>query len=548
MEQTIAGDIRFLPLDKLVLSPLNARKTPLGEAEQAELKASLQAHGLLENLVVHTNGDDSFAVNAGGRRLMAFQALAADGVIATDHPIPCRVHDGDPEEVSLAENVERTSMHPLDQFEAFARMGERGATPAEIRGGYVYAQNVRHLLTDGKIAVNSKYVKFIRREAYEAAGGTVIADLFSSEEDAAYLDDRALVTELALDKLTAAGREVQAAECWKWPMTRLDVSYEDTSQYRRVHPQAVEPTPEQAAEIDRLADLMEEIEARGEADGWPDDLVQAHDEAEAQYNAFENKLRAYAPEDLARAGCVVTIGHNGDLDVRRGYVRPEDQEPEQKTGPEAATPYTFNAKLTAALKHFRLHVAQGYLADDFACAFDLALFTLAHRVLPEGSIYGEKLLDLSVDTTLPYSWTEQMEVADIPVPDGIDLGWLDMEPATGFAVLSKLPMADKQRLFAYCISQTLKGSLSDDGNALHKAIGRRLGVDVAKHWRPTAAYFFKWVKKDCALDVASDILGETWARTHQGEKKGVLADILESVFRGEKRPGITNEQAAAASR
>jgi len=44
-------------LNDLVLSPLNVRKTPPSAAEQEELKASLAAHGLLENLVVRAVDD-----------------------------------------------------------------------------------------------------------------------------------------------------------------------------------------------------------------------------------------------------------------------------------------------------------------------------------------------------------------------------------------------------------------------------------------------------------------------------------------------------------
>ena len=44
--------IRSIPLSRLGLSPDNVRKTPAGRAAFAELKASIAAHGLLENLVV----------------------------------------------------------------------------------------------------------------------------------------------------------------------------------------------------------------------------------------------------------------------------------------------------------------------------------------------------------------------------------------------------------------------------------------------------------------------------------------------------------------
>ncbi|MGH6679181.1 MAG: ParB N-terminal domain-containing protein, partial [Bradyrhizobium sp.] len=65
--------VRKIPLDRPVLSPANARKTPPSAAEDAELKASLRAHGLKQNLVVCPAPETSgiFAVTAGGRRLKA---------------------------------------------------------------------------------------------------------------------------------------------------------------------------------------------------------------------------------------------------------------------------------------------------------------------------------------------------------------------------------------------------------------------------------------------------------------------------------------------
>ena len=44
-------DIRDIPLSQLELSPANARKTPADVSAFTELKASIAAHGLLENLI-----------------------------------------------------------------------------------------------------------------------------------------------------------------------------------------------------------------------------------------------------------------------------------------------------------------------------------------------------------------------------------------------------------------------------------------------------------------------------------------------------------------
>ena len=68
--------IREIPLSCLALAPENVRKTPANQFAEAELVASIKAHGLLENLVARADDPDSdgterFAVVAGGRRLAA---------------------------------------------------------------------------------------------------------------------------------------------------------------------------------------------------------------------------------------------------------------------------------------------------------------------------------------------------------------------------------------------------------------------------------------------------------------------------------------------
>ena len=46
-------DIRNIPLSRLELSSDNVRKTPTDASAFTELKASIAAHGLLENLIAH---------------------------------------------------------------------------------------------------------------------------------------------------------------------------------------------------------------------------------------------------------------------------------------------------------------------------------------------------------------------------------------------------------------------------------------------------------------------------------------------------------------
>ncbi len=157
--------VRQVPLDRLVLAPENVRKTPPDRVAQAELEASIRAHGLLENLVVRsddsgiskhssnskTSGtsksakskDKKYAVVAGGRRLLALEALAKSGIIPSDHPVPCRIAQHENfEELSLAENVVRIAMHPADQVVSFARLVREGATVASIAARFGVSERV----------------------------------------------------------------------------------------------------------------------------------------------------------------------------------------------------------------------------------------------------------------------------------------------------------------------------------------------------------------------------------------------------------------------
>ena len=80
--------VRELTLDTLEPAPENVRTAPPEAAALAELKASLAAHGLLASLVVRPveSVRPRYAVVAGGRRLAALKALAAEGVIPVKPP------------------------------------------------------------------------------------------------------------------------------------------------------------------------------------------------------------------------------------------------------------------------------------------------------------------------------------------------------------------------------------------------------------------------------------------------------------------------------
>jgi ParB family chromosome partitioning protein len=253
--------IRNIPLNQLVLSATNVRKTPVTAAEDAELEASIRAKGILQNLIVHPVYDGLYEVDAGGRRLAILQKLAAEGVISADHKVPCKIEEpADAVETSLAENTIRAAMHPADEFIAMAALIDAGATIETVarrfgaserhvrqrlrlgklapelldafRAGdigleaviaftlgadhaaqlavwaqvkdhsYISPHRIRHLLTESAIALDSDFGLFVGAEAYEAAGGTITRDLFNGDDEG-FMDDAALVRRLAIEKLEA---------------------------------------------------------------------------------------------------------------------------------------------------------------------------------------------------------------------------------------------------------------------------------------------------------------------------------------------------------
>lgn len=138
----MSNDLLLVPLNKLVRSSLNVRKT--GAESIEDLAASIAVHGLLQNLTVTKkltptkgkgkakDGAHTYEVIAGGRRLAALQSLAKQKKIAKDYAVPCKVVTDSAEELSLVENTIRQPMHPADQFEAFHRLVGTGLSVEDV--------------------------------------------------------------------------------------------------------------------------------------------------------------------------------------------------------------------------------------------------------------------------------------------------------------------------------------------------------------------------------------------------------------------------------
>ena len=269
---------RDIPFNKLVLSQSNVRRIKAGVSIE-ELAQDIARRTLLQSLTVRPvlDGDGNetgmFEIPAGGRRYRALELLVQQKRLARTAPIPCIVRtEGLAEEDSLAENVQRAPLHPLDQFRAFRDLREKGMSEEEIAAAFfvsvqvvkqrlklasvspklldLYADDgmtldqlmaftvnadherqeqvweasqrshnkepyyIRRLLTEGAIRASDKRAQFVGIEAYEAAGGDVMRDLFQ-QDDGGWLQNPVLLDRLVAEKLEREAESVRA-EGWKW--------------------------------------------------------------------------------------------------------------------------------------------------------------------------------------------------------------------------------------------------------------------------------------------------------------------------------------------
>lgn len=311
-----AQNLLLVPLGQLRRSSRNLRKT--NTASVADMAASIQRVGLLQNLTVTLASDgEHYEVVAGGRRLAALKLLAKKKRIAKDFEVPCLlVADASARTASLTENVQREAMHPADQFEAFAALvaegrpvediaADFGVTPlvvqrrlklanvsprlmADYRNDNVSLEQLmalaitddhgaqeaafydaphwqrnpnalRERLTEREIdACQHPLARFVGRAAYEQASGGIRRDLFADDAQGVYLTDSALLTTLAQEKLDALAEDVRA-EGWAWVEAVPSITASELHAFQRAPKEAREPTAREAKRIGALRAKMQQI-------------------------------------------------------------------------------------------------------------------------------------------------------------------------------------------------------------------------------------------------------------------------------------------------
>ncbi|ULK98869.1 ParB N-terminal domain-containing protein [Bradyrhizobium sp. I71] len=542
--------------------------------------------GLIENLIVKEAGDDFYSVANGNRRLAALRMIEAEG---SELPIPCTMHQVDETkafEYSLTTAITAEQLHPVDQYEAFARLEEHGKTQDEIAQQYgMKARQVQQALALGRLspkirdawrkgdikaevaqaftlaldhatqdklfaqldkahAVTVHNVKrelgayatdeevaqllnVVGTEAYRAAGGHVTEDLFGTSH---IISDDTLLKQLARQLLIAKCEELTALG-WGWAEILSDLP-----QGARFWPVLeVKTKIFEGDEEQRLAQIRARLEAIDEEVDITDELEQEQDRLALDADAIEQavKLRSYPDKKRKQLGCIVTI-EEGRLVVLAGIKRPQeataparndDDDDAGDTGARKTPPAAAEAPEEPAVSNALLHRLSVQLTQAAATAL-IEDTPLALAVLLAGfDTYGGNGVKVSVSG---------LGMGGAP---GRLFGQPDDLPRT-LALAMKLKPNEKMELLVQVAAGALdfQNKSLDGGTDQHDstvAICNAIepkALNAALRGAFDAKDYFAGVNKALCLKAIEEALGADIARQQaKGSKAEIAAFALENV-------------------
>ena len=644
---------RDIPFNKLVLSESNVRRTR-PEVELDELVHDIGrredlVQGLNVRAILDEDGTETgmFEVPAGGRRYRAIERLVKAKRFPKDGLVPCVVRKSDTkilaEDDSLAENLLRAGLHPLDQFRAFQDMLDKGMTEEEIAAAYLttvqvvkqrlrlnavspvlrdaYAQesmtldmlmaftvnpdharqeqvweavqhsynrqpwHIRQLLTETTIPALDKRARFVGVDAYIAAGGAVLRDLFE-DDNGGWLQDPALLHRLVGERLKTVAEEI-AGEGWKWVKIDLDLPYGYDHDLRQITGSFVDLTDEERAERETLRAEYDRLEAEYDgADELPDEIDQRLGEIEEALDAFEKRPVVYDPAEIARAGVFVSVDRDGDIVVDRGYVRPEDEAPVAVDGGDAeadgegggvdasATPSVQRAVITIGRQEpegdddedddgvkplpERLIIeltAHRTLAlrESVANHPHVALTALLHKLVLDGvkrNAHGSAVEAAVREVPFPVQSTDLKDSTSAKAIQARADAWkadmpLDDEDRL-WDWIAALDDASRLALLAHCVSYGINAlyerpnPYSGNGVSQHgldrrlrdaDRLARATSLDMVEAgWRPTVTNYLGRVTKSRIVEAVREALGEEKAQLIDHLKKADMAKEAERLL------------------
>jgi len=383
-----------------------------------------------------------------------------------------------------------------------------------------------------------------------------------------------LLDRLTREKLQAKADAVRC-EGWKWAQAAIDFPYSERYRYRQI---AGEEQPLSEEEQNQYHALQTEYdgiqESHDSADELPASEAKRLEELEGALARFDDPPLAYAPADMAHAGLIVSLAHDGQVRIERGFIRPEDDP--QRRDHSGADPTTHSdggerkdlkalaVKANGALPSEDVdenETASASLSDRLleeltACRTlalrealagdaEIALLSVLHALclkLFYLRIHAESCLE--IDAREAGLDRHTAAIATMPIQESFEgrrqhwLGKLPADPADLWEALIAFDAAERSELFALCAALSVNavhdsyarsGRSRLPGDRLAEAL--KLDMNEAG-WHATAAAYFGRVTKAQILDAVRDAKGTAAAELIAHLKKSDMAREAERLLCG----------------
>lgn len=561
-------------------------------------------------------------VIAGGRRLRALLRLAKRGRITLDEPILCTEVPAERAiAVSTAENSGRLPMSPADTIVAFAEMVKAGAgvedlavcfhlSPLTVQrrlklanvspalfamfreGAMTLDQLMALALTDDHAkqvaawnaaqahdrsprrlraliageGVSASVVRFVGLEAYEAAGGGALRDLFvETDEKPAYILNPALMMTMATEKLEAIAQGLRA-EGAPWVEQFLSWGYSESQQFTSPPTSRRQPSAEEAASLAALEAEAEKVSGEIDAlyDG-ADDSDESQDKLEAlearstviaeKIAAIEDGLKVVAPEVASLVGAVVHLDLNGSACIERNLMRKADAVAAKRAAAQASdtSAGAFQApkadlkggvsdRLCHQLTAHRTRALQASLLGNQSVALAALVHPLLTRVVYEvGAAWDSpSAVQAKADDCESQlkTWAPDLAEsrAERVVQDALAEArtMLPEQPDDLLPWLLVQPVDILTRLLTLCSALALNAINGSGKHETTAAIASAVRLDMADWWTPTANSYFGAVSKGLIAEAVKEAGMPQDAEALGKLKKGEAAAKAEELLAGKR--------------
>ncbi|CAN5398988.1 hypothetical protein BH11PSE5_BH11PSE5_26180 [soil metagenome] len=453
----------------------------------------------------------------------------------------------------------------LDVAKAYATTADTARQTAiweTLRGSYSRdnVNEIRRALNGYSYRATDPKALLVGRDSYIAAGGHVEdADLFSTAADERWIDTH-ILDDLAETKLAAQAEALRQREGLGEVriVTGARIPYMETYALQPLTGVAEPLTQEQEARKREIEEEIAEIELLAENEAYEpeEDEEQRYFALQAELTAIIEREVVIDPEQKATALGYVVLGQDGTPQIHHQlYVAPVSDEESGEAdddgdeGDDNASVETqeshaandarpvMSQRLREMLAMMKTELLAVHVASDPAFARDLGTFIMVDREsrlasfdMPSdlrASVPSRLLPDFKPETAAAGEWTK--------LDEALDRSWLHHQAVPDrYDAFCALPDDARAAWLGWAIARTLHAVPAGQREAgFLDHLGRKLGIDVAAWWRPTALTYFDKLTKPGILALFEEIGGLELRMRYSGSKKHDLAASAERLLGGD---------------